>query len=309
MHPVFNNHLSIIHRSARSGRFLAMTSMLCLAACSGGGGSGSGGAGQQGGPGEIVIELTDKPFVYDIVEEARISIDGVRIHPDGGDVAEGDDGWIQIYDGPPADFDLLELRNGVKRVLLHADLPAGTYGQIRLHVTSAFLKLINGNEYSTAQGTIHLTSQDTSGFKVDVEPPIEVVSELSRTLLLDFDMTKTFHPIPASDPLTASRYQLHPVIHVANLSESGELRGVIYVEPGGVKEPVANATVYVLLPGETDVENAITATASDEEGSYAVLGLGAGEYDLLARKDDLEGRVDGVPIVVANVTVADIVIQ
>ncbi len=299
---------SVGESSFGSGRLaIAVLGTLCLAACSSGGGGGADNLSKEG-DGELVIEATDEPWVYEIVEEARISIDQVRVHPDEGD-PEDDDGWIVLYEGDPVDLDLLELRNGVKRVLLRVDVDAGLYSQLRLHVSSAYLRLINGNEYSTELGNLHLTSQDTSGFKVNVDPPIEVVGGLSRSLLLDFDMTKTFHPVPASDPLNAAKYQLHPVIRVANLSDSGEVRGVVYQLVDDVQVPVPDAIVYVLPPGELDLENAIATTATDEDGSYAVLGLPVGELDVYAEKAGLSGRVDGVPIVAGNLTVADIVLQ
>jgi hypothetical protein len=288
---------------------IALASVLALFGCSGGGGGGgSGGGGSTMGDGELVLEVTDKAFVYDIVEVARISIDEVRIHTDS-QAEEGDEGWIVLYDDVPVDFNLLELHNGVKRVLLHADLEPASYANLRLHVSSAYLKLVNGNEYSTELGNLKLTSQDTSGFKVIVEPPIEVVSELSKTLLLDFDLTKTFHPIPASDPLNADHYMLQPVIHASNLSEAGELRGVVTALVDGVQQPQPEAAVYVLLPGETNLDNALTSTATDDDGAYAVLGLAPGVYDVVAQKDDLDGRVEDVTITVANVTVADVVIE
>ena len=286
----------------------AVIGTFCLTACSSGGG-GSGGDGfSKEGDGELVIEVTDAPWVYEIVEEARISIDWVRIHADD-EAPDDDENWIVLFEGEPVDLDLLELRNGVKRTLLHADLDAGLYSQLRMHVASAYLRLTNGNEYSTELGNLHLTSQDTSGFKVNVDPPIEVVGGLSRTLLLDFDLTKTFHPVPANDPLNAAKYQLHPVIRVANLSDSGEVRGVVYQLVDDVQVPVADAVVYVLPPGETDLENAIATTATDEDGSYAVLGVPVGELDVFAEKDGLSGRVDSVPIVAGNLTVADVVLQ
>jgi len=103
-----------------------------------------------------------------------------------------------------------------------------------------------------------MPSLSQSGFKVFIDPPIQIVDAVSRTLLLDFDLAKTFHPIPNNDPLNATTYSLHPVIHAANVSTSGELRGVVTTSNGqGGFTPVEHATVYALPPGETNVDNSI----------------------------------------------------
>jgi hypothetical protein len=278
-------------------------SLLCLGVGCGGS---SGGGGGGGGTGTMSLSATDAPIDHTMVDEAVIRVDKIRVHPE----ADAEGGFITLYDGDPIELNLLELHNGITAELVTADVPAATYRQIRLHVESARLRLVNGNVYDTEDGSLHLTSQDTSGFKVFIDPPVAVISGFSTELLLDVDLSKTFLPIPADDPLEADTYSLHPVIRVANLSTSGEIRGVVGTddESGGVV-PRADATVYILPPGETDTANSIASTATEADGEYAVLGLPAGTYDVLATQADLEGRVDGVTVSVGSVTVVDITLH
>ena len=253
--------------------------------------------------GTISLSATDAPIDPSQVTEAVIRVDKIRVHPE----ADAEGGFLTIYDGAPIEMNLLELHNGLTQELVTADVPAATYRQIRLHVESAFLRLVNGNVYDTANGSLHLTSQDTSGFKVFVDPPVVVLGGFSTDLLLDVDLSKTFKPIPANDPLNASAYSLHPVIRVANLSTSGEIRGVVSTDDGqGGSEPVENAAVHILPPGETNTENSIASTATNADGEYAVLGLPAGTYDVRATKDALQGHEDGVSVFVGSVTVVDL---
>jgi hypothetical protein len=282
---------------------IAALATLVLCSCSDGdGGSGAPGAGN----GSLTLQVTDAPFVHDIVTEARIAISEVRIHRN----AEEDSGFLTLYDGAPIEFDLLDLQNGVTRELLRIDLPAGEYRQLRLVLSDASLTLVNGNVYSTDDGTLRFTSQATSGFKVFIDPPIEVVTNVARTLLLDFDLTKTFHPIPANDPLNATRYQLHPVIRVANLTETGVIRGLVTADDGtGQPVGVDGATVYVLAPGEQDPANSIATTGTRASGFYAVIGLAPGVYDVLAIEGERTGRVDGQQVFVGNATVVDVAIE
>jgi hypothetical protein len=272
-------------------------SLLTLA-CSGGSGSSSSGT--------LNLTVTDAPIDPALVEEARISVDEIRVHPQ----ADSEGGFLTIYDGDPIDLDLLDLRNGITESLVSAEVPAADYRQIRLHVASAYLRLVNGNEYSSDDDSLKLTSQDTSGFKVFIDPAVTVQGGFSTDLLLDIDLGKTFRPIPANDPENATSYSLHPVIRAANISESGEIRGIVTVDDGaGVLVGEENVAVYILPPGETDPANSVASSATGSDGGYAILGLPAGSYDVLAQKDLLEGRLDGVTVTVGSSSNADITIE
>ena len=236
---------------------LALTlSLLALVqACS----SGSGSSSATGGTGFLTLEATDKPFDHSLVVEASLGIDIVRIHQE-----DGGGGFLTLYEGPPIKFDLLDLQNGVVRTLVAAaPLPAGQYRQLRLHVSSGRLELTNGNVYTTEDGSLELTSQDTSGFKVFVDPPISIADQLSSNLLLDFDLTKTFKPVPGDDPENAAKYHLHPVIRAANLGLAGTLSGTVVADDGsGNLLGVDMATVYVLHEGSMNPDDAVASTGS-----------------------------------------------
>ncbi len=274
---------------------LALTAVSC-----GGGGSSA------GGTGHLQLLLTDAPFALDIVTSARIKVSAIRVHHD----AQSDSGFTDLPDVTDLELELLDLQNGLTQELVDAELPAGSYGQIRLVVQEATLELTNGNIYSTTLGNMSLTSTDTSGLKLFVDPPIEVTSGGMTTLILDFDLSKSFHAIPANDALNATEYKLMPVVRVTNQTTTGELRGTVTEDDGaGGQAAVEAATVYVLPPGETDPLNSIATTGTDVDGHYAVLGLPAGSYDVLAIKDPKQGSVLGVDVVAGNVTTVDIVIQ
>jgi len=268
-------------------------------------GCGGGSGGVPGGSGTISLAATDAPFEFDIVEEASIRVDRVTAH----NSADDDGGFITLYDGTPITLVLSDLRNGVVQTLPEGAAPAGNYRQFRLRVVGARLVLVNGNVYTTEDGTIHLTSQDTSGFKVFVDPPIEVEAGHRTTVLLDFDLTHTFHPIPANDPLTADRYSFHPVIHATNLAHAGAVQGTVSQDDGsGGSEPAASTTVYVFAPGQTDPDAAVATTGSDAQGGYAVLGLEPGTYDVAAVKGSASARIDGVTVTAGSIAQVDLLL-
>jgi hypothetical protein len=278
----------------------ALAFVLFLASCGGGGSSSNNVPDTGPGTGTLTIQVTDAPFLYEMVTLAHVSIDKVTVHTNAGAEA----GFITVYEGPPILVNLLALHDGVVAQLAQAELPTGSYRQVRLRVVSALLAMSNGNTYSTANDNLHLTSQSTSGFKVFVDPPIEIEDGISRTLLLDFDLTQTFHPIPANDPMSASAFQLQPVIHATNLSTTGEIRGL--VTQSRPAEPVVGATVYILPQDETDVSDAVATTTTSNDGTYSQLGLVPGTYDVLAVKGTLQARVNDLEVSVGTFTQADL---
>lgn len=276
--------------------------LLALLSCSGGGAVG----GAAGGQGELVVEVTDKPFAYDLVESAIVRVDEVRVHPD----ADGEEGFTTLYSGKAIEFDLLDLTNGVTQLLVRTDIPVGTYNQLRLHVVGGRIELVDGDVFSTELGNLHLTSTGTSGLKVFIDPPVEIVSQASTTLLVDFDLSKTFQAVPANDPLDASKFLLKPVVHAVNRSLTGEVSGLILRDDGsGAFVGVESANVYLQPPGDPDPENSVASTASGSDGGYKLIGVPPGTWDVLALSGDLQGSAAGIVVAVGNVTHADVVIE
>lgn len=255
-----------------------------LAACSGGAPGGPGGA--SGDPGTLVLEITDAPIDPSRIERAAIAVDRVQLHADAG----ADSGFVTIYDGDPVQFDLTALRNGLTQAFLAGSLAPGTYAQARLRVSDALLVMKTGEVFSTRADTIRLTSHDTSGFKVFFEPPIEIRAGVETRALLDFQLDRTFSPVPGNRMEDANFFHLHPNVRTAVLQETGELRGAV-TRLDDLGEPVAaaGAAVYVLDPGETDTSLAVASTLTNEDGSFAILGLPVGSFDVQAHLDGLVG--------------------
>lgn len=287
----------------RTSHFLSAASSILLGACSGGGGGG-GGNGDTGS--SLNLRATDTPFVHDIVQEATISVDRITIFHQ----ADSDESPVVLYEGAPIAMVLTDLRDGISQFLGQHDLSPGTYRQLRLRVAHASLTLVNGNFYTTDDDTIHLSSQGTSGFNVFLDPPLVLAEGITAGLLLDFDLPKTFHPIPANDPLNANRYNLHPVIRAADITLTGGIEGTVSQDDGqGGFTPVPDATVYVLPPGVTDPAQSVTSSATGADGHYTILGLEEGSYDVLAVKGELQASVTGVAVIPGPATVVDLSLQ
>jgi hypothetical protein len=294
------------------GRFILGSLVVAMATTSCGGGSGgsTGGGGPGGGGGgtmgTLKLSVTDDPFPLDLVTEAHIHVTEVKLHHE----ADGDSGFISLPVPPGGiSLELVALRDGLTADLTSATLPPGTYAQARLVVDDASLTLSNGNVYSTALGNLELTSAKTSGLKIFIDPPFEIVAGHTTSLIFDFDLSKTFHAVPANDPPNAKKFLLMPGIRATDTVNAADLNGHVTMDDGtGQQVGVDTATVYVLPPGETNLDNAVASTATTADGSYAVLGLKEGTYDVQAVKDTATGLVAGIVLVAGTTTTVDIVI-
>jgi hypothetical protein len=284
--------------------FLVLLPLALLVASCGTGGSGDSGAAP--GQGSLTFEATDAPIDPELIRRAELEVDAIRVHRE----ADAETGFTTVFQGGPIVLDLTSLRNGVTRALERGFLEAGSYRQVRIHVTDAMLELKSGKTFSTRAGTIRLTSQDTSGYKVFFQPPIEVFAGVETRVLLDFQLPKTFSPVPGNDLENARFLHLHPSVRGAVLQETGELRGIVRTTDSmGAQIPAADAAVYVLPPGETDPDQAIASTLTDADGSAAILGVPVGTYDVLALHGGRSGRADGLSVQAGAVTSFDILVE
>ena len=292
----------------------ALTILLCVSLSTVGVGCSSGGG---GGTGTLNLEATDAPISPELVESATIHVTRIRLHASGS--GDEDGGFITAFDDPtdPIVLELTDLRNGLTEELATIDLPAGTYRQIRLYFGFAELVIDDGIDdgldgkrtYNTDGPAdpvreLRLTSQATGGLKLFPSPPIEIVAGFPTDVLLDFELSKTFRPLPATDPpQDATAYQLGPVIRVANLGMTGEVRGVV-APVDGETDPVV---VYLLPAGETDLENSVASTIAedgeaDEAGRYAFIGVEPGTYDVFAKQGAADATVPGVVVAAGQTT-------
>ena len=246
--------------------------------------------------GHLVIKLTDAPFPFDMIETATVNITKVEIRK----VSEGDeDGYPYIELPLPEEsneFNLLDLRNGVTADLAEMGIEPGNYDLIRLYVDQAKLKVKDGDEYK-----VKVPSGQQTGIKIFMDPALKVVSELTTEVVLDFNLEKSFVlKGNANTPAGIKGFNFKPVVKAVNNTTEGTLAGEVY-----------DADTEALLPGisvwiEQDAAE-IASASTDEQGYYAISGLIAGFYDVIAGSDGFyNDTVEGVEIVEGNLTVQDL---
>jgi hypothetical protein len=106
----------------------------------------------------------------------------------------------------------------------------------------------------------------------------------------------------AKTPAGIKGFNFKPVVKAVNLTTEGTLSGEVF-----------DAETEALLPGisvwiEQD-ETQIASASTNGEGYYAITGITAGFYDVIAGSDEFyNDTVEGVQIVEGNLTVQDFIL-
>lgn len=223
------------------------------------------------GTGLLRVRLTDAPYPYSSISSADIAVNAVEVRMS--------DGLHMLpVDAAPVAMNLLDLQNGVTEMLVDTEVPVGNIDQIRLIISSASVTLSDGRVFN-----LMIPSGSSSGLKISVSPSVQVSEQLTTELLLDFDVSQSFEPIPNSAKKAdeISRFKFHPVLRVANVSQTGTVSGHVWNSRGTLGNtsddtPIVGATVTVL--GSDNLVQG--STASGAAGVFRISGLAPGTYVL-----------------------------
>lgn len=213
--------------------------------------------------GQLRVTMTDAPADYDAV---YVDVQRVLVHknasvePDtGGEGNSGDAGWITLSDQPTR-IDLLTLRNGNEITLGETELETGTYSQLRLILGSDNEVVVNGQPHS-----LQTPSARQTGIKLNINANIEEGQTYS--LLVDFDAGRSVVETGNGN------YLLKPVLRAVNLEATGSISGSI--------QPAEVLTGIWAISGEDSL-----STWTDEDGSFTLLGIAPGTYQVQFRPED-----------------------
>lgn len=231
------------------------------------------------GTGTLRVSITDKPFPFDMIASAEVTVTEVKINADTEEDSE-ESSWITVWQQgegeEPKTFDLLTLQNGQTGLLGEAEVPAGTYNQMRLIIDGGTVTL---NDAESTEFDLTVPSGETSGIKLHFAFAVE--TDGVTELLLDFDLSRAFKVIPGSavdsvDEITNITFapSLQDVLRVVDTSEVGEISGT--VTDAADSEPIAGAAVTAY----DDIDTEVTTTATDDNGMYVLSGLEPGTYSV-----------------------------
>lgn len=254
-----------------------------------------------GATGTVVLRVGDSPYPFDMMTAAEITIDRVEVRVLGDDKAES---GFYVLSEAPRTMNLLDLRSGVTEVLVESEIPIGELDQIRLHVARGGVTLADGRSLE-----LDVPSGLRNGLKVTCNPSVDVLPDTTTELLLDFDLSESFEAQPAAPKKTADieGFQFHPVVRVANLSETGTLSGHVRWDAGSPQsdDDAAIADAEVLVAGL----GATYGTSTDAMGEWRILGLPPGAYVVTASTASHHaGKLTTTVVLASDVTGNDFVL-
>ena len=151
---------------------------------------------------------------------AIVTIDEVYLQGDD----DGTGRTVLLSD--PQTVDLLDLQNEVLTLVEDRDVPADSYGQLRMIISEGLIEVENedggldayasSEAFAAAQGAaytgqLQMPSYSTSGLKVNLPPDATVSDDGQRIVLLDFDVADSF----GQQAGNSGRWVLRPTIHAA----------------------------------------------------------------------------------------------
>lgn len=166
---------------------------------------------------KVTVLLKDAPAD---VTRAVVTITQIALQGDSG---------TQVLSTRTVTTDLLTLANDVETLVDAAEIPAGTYSQLRFQISGGFLE-VGGVIYAsspdyeglpagaTAGGTLQMPSYDRSGLKVLLPGGGLEIPAGTTELLVDFDVSQSFGHVTGTD-----RWVMHPVIKATTVPQTGTL--------------------------------------------------------------------------------------
>jgi hypothetical protein len=212
------------------------------------------GCGDSQGPGtaRYSVKLTDAPGPF---TAAVVTISEVSLLGSGGKVT---------LSSTPTTVNLLDLQNATLDLVKDAEVPTGTYQEMRLVITGGYVQLTDGTIFAsspdyaglpqgaTVTGQLQMPSLAQSGLKVTLPGSALAVTGPQKIVVLDFDVSQSF----GHDAGNSGSWVMHPVIKGAEIETTGTV-SVSLALGSGVTLPLVSGTQVTLadfsatLGGET----------------------------------------------------------
>ncbi|MGQ7869328.1 DUF4382 domain-containing protein [Sunxiuqinia sp. sy24] len=233
------------------------------------------------GKGRLTVNITDAPFPIDIVDKTVVTIDQLSIGSSSEMEAENNSSFIVLSE-EEHEIDLLDLTNGVTLELASVDINAGTYDEIRLRVVDAKVLLKDGTEFD-----LKIPSGSTSGLKIKIAPAVTIEEGMESTVLLDFDVSKSFvMQGNMNTPAGINGFLFKPVVRCVFEGFTGQIEGIV-TDTSAVVLPNALIKVWNLTP-EMEPDTVVTSGFTNETGYYKIIGLPEGTYHMTGELEDYE---------------------
>ncbi|WP_345004883.1 DUF4382 domain-containing protein [Snuella lapsa] len=221
----------------------------------------------------ISVRLVDAPGDFEAV---NVEIVDVMIKMD--DDSEDDNGWISLEANNEI-VNLLDFTGGFSKVLVERfPIPAGTLSQMRLVLGNGNTIVIKNDNDEDETFDLKTPSAQQSGLKLKVDALIE--EGFTYDFILDFDVEKSIVMAGNSGNII-----LKPVLYVSAEASSGIIEGTVTTATEEVIPSMVSVLVDDMETPETD-DDFIISAYTDETGAFALWGVPAGTYEVVATPID-----------------------
>jgi hypothetical protein len=245
---------------------IPLAAALALGAC------GSDGTGSNGAR-TVSIRLHDAPGD---LKEAWVKVSQVSLQ--GTTAADSMSGKVVLLDSQTDWLNLTSLSGGSFATLVNnAQVPAGSYSQLRFVVCEAYVVTKTGQVYATpgatlpagvtATGSLQVPSGCQSGLKVKLPGGSVNLGETSQILSVDFDVSQSF----GHQAGNSGKWVMHPALTATAIGFSGNIAGNVALG-SGVALPACGGgavTLATFSPIAVSGADSVSATVS-AAGAYSV---------------------------------------
>ena len=202
------------------------------------------------GTGTLKVSMTDAPARFDAV---NVTFSEISANVNGE--------WVTVHSGAQT-IDLLQWNNGQSIVVGEANVPAGTYNQIRLKINKAEV-IENGQTYA-----LNVPSGAQSGLKLNTH--FEVISGSTYEIVLDFDADRSV--VKTGSAQSSNKFILKPTLRAVSLAITGSISGSV--------SSTVNAPIAFAIVGSDTVTSTIVNSIS---GEFKLAFLPAGNYTVVVQ--------------------------
>ncbi|RKH21353.1 DUF4382 domain-containing protein [Corallococcus sp. CA047B] len=198
----------------------------------------------------VTLKLTDAPG--DGIEKAVVTISKVYLKGSvDGEEGKGD----VVLLSEPVTTDLLTLANDTADLVKDAEVPTGTYKELRFVITGGYIQVKQDGqsrifatsanyeglpEGAQVDGDLQMPSASSSGLKVKFDKDADVTitsDDDQKVILVDFDVAQSF----GKEAGNSDKWVMRPIIKGADMQFSGNVEVTLQLG-GGVSFPVPGTT-------------------------------------------------------------------
>ncbi|RKG70004.1 DUF4382 domain-containing protein [Corallococcus sp. CA054B] len=194
----------------------------------------------------VTLKLTDAPG--DGIEKAVVTISKVYLKGSVDKDADGKGDVVLLSE--PVTTDLLTLANDTADLVKDAEVPAGTYKELRFVITGGYIQVKQDGvsrifatsanyeglpDGAQVDGDLQMPSASSSGLKVKFDKDADVTitsDDDQKVILVDFDVAQSF----GKEAGGSGKWVMRPVIKGADMEFSGNVE--VTLEAGSVSLPL-----------------------------------------------------------------------